>query len=130
MMMAARALIAAEPAPDRETIEEAIGGVLCRCTGYAKIIEAIADYAGDGAAPRPAAGAAVGERALRLDGGPKVDGTEVFGADYWPADALVVRAMSGPRTTARVSCLWRSGGMARRDAGGGGGVHRRGHTGA
>lgn len=96
MMMAARALLAEDPAPDRNTIEQAIGGVLCRCTGYAKIIDAIADHAGAGDGAAPAAGEAVGQRALRLDGGPKVDGTEVFGADYWPADALVVRVVRSP----------------------------------
>ena len=42
MIMAAHALLAGNPAPTREEIVEAISGNICRCTGYAQIVEAIA----------------------------------------------------------------------------------------
>jgi len=42
MILAAHALLASNPEPTREEIVEAISGNLCRCTGYAQIIEAIA----------------------------------------------------------------------------------------
>jgi aerobic-type carbon monoxide dehydrogenase small subunit (CoxS/CutS family) len=40
-LLAARALLDEEPDPDREEIVEALGGNLCRCTGYLKIYEAV-----------------------------------------------------------------------------------------
>ena len=42
MILVAHALLADNPAPSREEIVEAISGNLCRCTGYAQIVEAIA----------------------------------------------------------------------------------------
>ncbi|HKW79196.1 MAG TPA: (2Fe-2S)-binding protein [Candidatus Limnocylindria bacterium] len=41
MLLAAKALLDAEPHPTRERIAEAISGNLCRCTGYTAIYEAI-----------------------------------------------------------------------------------------
>jgi carbon-monoxide dehydrogenase small subunit len=42
MLMAARAYLDAGGGPDDDAIREGIAGNLCRCTGYTKIIEAIA----------------------------------------------------------------------------------------
>jgi carbon-monoxide dehydrogenase small subunit len=42
MILAAHALLAGNPQPTRDEIVEAISGNICRCTGYAQIIEAIA----------------------------------------------------------------------------------------
>jgi aerobic-type carbon monoxide dehydrogenase small subunit (CoxS/CutS family) len=42
MLMAARAHLDNGGEPTDEAIREAIAGNLCRCTGYTKIIEAIA----------------------------------------------------------------------------------------
>src|SRR5262252_1793519 len=41
MILAAHALLAANPSPTRDEIVEAISGNLCRCTGYVQIVEAI-----------------------------------------------------------------------------------------
>ena len=45
MIMAARALLAANPDPSREDVVRAISGNVCRCTGYESIINAILDAA-------------------------------------------------------------------------------------
>ena len=42
MVLTAHALIARNPEPTRDDIVEAISGNICRCTGYAQIVEAIA----------------------------------------------------------------------------------------
>jgi len=41
MIMAAKAILDANPKPTREEIRQGISGNLCRCTGYVKIINAI-----------------------------------------------------------------------------------------
>ena len=42
MIMAGRALLGKNPQPTTDEIREAISGNLCRCTGYTKIVDAIA----------------------------------------------------------------------------------------
>lgn len=100
MLMAASALLTRNARPSRGEVEAALGGVLCRCTGYAKIVDAVMATAT--AAPAlPKAGAAVGARVERLDGRPKVDGSESYGADHVPEGALLVRAIRSPHVAAR-----------------------------
>ncbi|KUJ85450.1 4-hydroxybenzoyl-CoA reductase subunit gamma [Ruegeria marisrubri] len=41
MIMAAEGLLRDNPDPDEDDIKSALGGNLCRCTGYVKIIESI-----------------------------------------------------------------------------------------
>ena len=41
MLVSAHALLARNADPSLEDIKEAIGGNICRCTGYVQIIEAI-----------------------------------------------------------------------------------------
>ncbi len=103
MIMAAADLLLREAAPDAQGVQDAIGGVLCRCTGYQKIVEAIL-AAASGFAPveqEAAAGEAVGASIARLDGWPKVLGTERYGADGAPADALWLRVVRSPHASAR-----------------------------
>ena len=46
MLLSARALLAANPAPTEHDVREALAGNLCRCTGYTKIVEAVLAAAG------------------------------------------------------------------------------------
>ena len=41
MLLAAKSLLDEKPSPTRPEIQEALAGNLCRCTGYAKILEAV-----------------------------------------------------------------------------------------
>jgi len=45
MIMAAEALLRRTPQPTEPEIREALGGNLCRCTGYVKILEAVKEAA-------------------------------------------------------------------------------------
>jgi len=45
MILAAAAFLAERPSPTTDEIREALSGNLCRCTGYGKIVDAVADAA-------------------------------------------------------------------------------------
>jgi carbon-monoxide dehydrogenase small subunit len=49
MLIAARALLDRNPAPDEDEIREALVGNLCRCTGYTRIVQAVQKAARVGA---------------------------------------------------------------------------------
>jgi aldehyde oxidoreductase len=120
MLMAATDCLSEHPRPGRQAIEDALAGVLCRCTGYVKIVEAVLAVAagtsqapgegeaGASAAPasrleRDTSGAApslIGARMVRVDGRAKVDGSERFGADHAPPGALWMRVIRSPHARA------------------------------
>jgi len=96
MLVAAADLLARNHRPSVAEVKDALGGVLCRCTGYQKIIEAVLDAAAAELPPMPASGAAVGARAPKVDGVAKLTGEERYGADGIPADALWLRVVRSP----------------------------------
>ncbi len=109
MLMAAADLLAATPKPTEAEVEQALGGVLCRCTGYRKIIEAVVDAPNvatrlDGGASsrngRSDRTASVGARIPRVDGPRKILGADLFGADAAPDDALWLRVVRSPFSAA------------------------------
>jgi aldehyde oxidoreductase len=104
MLVTATALLEENPEPSETEVMDALGGVLCRCTGYRKIIRAVADANQS----RPAALAAsangsVGQRIVRLDGQRKVLGQDIYGADHWPDDVLLLRVVRSPHAHAEFS---------------------------
>ncbi|HKP26811.1 MAG TPA: molybdopterin cofactor-binding domain-containing protein, partial [Dongiaceae bacterium] len=97
MLMAASDLLGRSADPSRSEVEDALGGVLCRCTGYQKIVEAVLDVA------RPATvvhDGSVGASTAKVDGPAKLTGTERYGADSIPVDALFIRVIRSPHARA------------------------------
>ena len=97
MLMAAQSLLNVKPNPSREEVEDALGGVLCRCTGYSKIVAAVLEASGTETQELPAdADSGFGSRTRKVDGEPKLLGTEIYGADKAPDDSLWMRLVRSP----------------------------------
>ncbi len=102
ILMAASDLLERSPNPNEAEVLDALGGVLCRCTGYRKIVEAVLAVAHRVVPPPPpASGEAVGARIPKTDGLSKLTGAERFGADAWPEGCLTLRAVRSPHAHAR-----------------------------
>lgn len=92
MMVSAVALLRKTPNPDEQEVKDALGGVLCRCTGYRKIIDAVMGKA-------PAASEVegqVGDAIRRIDGADKVSGAEQFSDDIAPAGTQEIFVIRSP----------------------------------
>ncbi|RVA07411.1 molybdopterin cofactor-binding domain-containing protein, partial [Mesorhizobium sp. M7A.F.Ca.US.001.02.1.1] len=99
LLVAATALLEKKASPTEVEVQDALGGILCRCTGYRKIIAAVMDASLQAASldfRLPRSGHAIGSSPIRLDGVPKVTGAEKFGGDSFPADALAVLVVRSP----------------------------------
>lgn len=104
MLMAAAEMAREGGTPSRETILDRMGGVLCRCTGYLKIVEAVEQYFEDApsqATERTASGTAVGARLPKVDGWPRVSGRAKYGADVATRETLHLRVVRSPHPHAR-----------------------------
>src|SRR5260370_11431869 len=97
MLVSSVALWDVEPRPDETQVMDALCGVLCRCTGYRKIVLAVLEANHMSPTPAmPAENGIVGQRVARLDGRKKVLGQDIFGADEWPEDSLLLRVVRSP----------------------------------
>ncbi len=101
MLMAASDLLSRNANPSADQVKDALGGVLCRCTGYQKIVEAVLNVRENGALPSPPPGTAVGARVPKVDGLAKLDGSEKYGADAVPSGALWLKVIRSPHHRAR-----------------------------
>ena len=78
-------------------VEDALGGVLCRCTGYGKIIDAVLAVNSDRPERSlPQVGCSVGIPIRHLDGQSKVDAGMIYGDDAAPQDSVMVRVIPKP----------------------------------
>lgn len=108
MLTAATALLNENPNPTEEQVQAGLSGVLCRCTGYRKIIDAVMD--------RPVLQQhntqTIGSSVIKLDGLAKVDATAIFGDDIAPPDTLELAVIRSPYQFAEFSFgsidLWAS----------------------
>ena len=106
MIVSAEALLRKNPYPNEKEVQDAIGGVLCRCTGYRKIIKAIvnANIEESTSIPNnPQNENSVGTPIVRLDGTPKTSGIDLFAADKWPEGSLFAVAIRSPYPRASFS---------------------------
>ena len=102
MLVAATDLLSRHPQPTEAQVMDGLGGVLCRCTGYRKIIDAVLAAAHAVEMPEmPPLGSALGSNAPKVDGIAKITGTDRFGADAIPAEALWLRVVRSPHARAR-----------------------------
>ncbi len=101
MLLAAASLLERDDRPEEAAVQDALGGVLCRCTGYRKIIAAVCDaHRFEEEPARLPGNRIVGARVARVDGIARLDGSERFGDDVAPADALWLKVIRAPFASA------------------------------
>jgi CO/xanthine dehydrogenase Mo-binding subunit/aerobic-type carbon monoxide dehydrogenase small subunit (CoxS/CutS family) len=111
MVMAATAAIRTNPLAGREEIKERLGGNICRCTGYQKIIDAVelARDVQNGRLPavalaeeEPEDGRFIGANVRRLDAPSKVSGALKYAGDMVIPNMLHVQVLRSPHAHARI----------------------------
>ena len=109
MVISAKALLDANPAPTHEEAAFAIRNNICRCTGYVKIIDGIllaAEIFRNGKLPEEKkTGYGVGERAVRVDVAEKVQGYGKYPDDLYVDGMLYASAVRSKYPRARVLAI-------------------------
>lgn len=110
MVMAATSMLRRNSRPSRDEIKEGLGGNICRCTGYQKIIDAVelARDVQNGVLPEstldePAEDKSfIGHSARRLDAPAKVTGAIKYAADMFLPNMLHLQVLRSPYPHARI----------------------------
>ncbi len=106
MVISAKGLLDANPSPARADVKKALRGNICRCTGYAKIEDAIlmaADFLKDGAPiPEKSFTGKLGEDFFRLDAKEKTLGTGLYADDLVVNDMVYAKALRAKYPRAKV----------------------------
>jgi CO/xanthine dehydrogenase Mo-binding subunit/aerobic-type carbon monoxide dehydrogenase small subunit (CoxS/CutS family) len=111
MVMAATACLRQNPEAEIDEIKERMGGNICRCTGYTKILEAV-EIARDVVAGRVDADVLdsddtlgdsfIGHNVRRIDAPAKVTGRLRYAADMKLVDMLQLQVLRSPHAHARI----------------------------
>lgn len=101
MLAAATDIAASQHEPTNEAVMHGLGGVLCRCTGYQNIVQAVLDAGRDPCPIEIPEGHAIGASLPRTDALDKLTGVANFGADAMPENTLWLRAVRSPHAAAR-----------------------------
>jgi aerobic-type carbon monoxide dehydrogenase small subunit (CoxS/CutS family) len=111
MVMAATAALRSNPFAGREEIKERLGGNICRCTGYQKIVDAVemARDVQNGRLPATVfaeaeaeSGDFIGKAVRRIDAPSKVSGKLKYAADMTMPGMLHVQVLRSPHPHARI----------------------------
>lgn len=113
MVMAATSTLNENPHADTEEIKERVGGNICRCTGYQKIIEAIelARDVTNGTAPASALepelveGSYIGHNTRRTDAPGKVSGQLKYAGDMVMPRMLHMQVLRSPHPHALIKSI-------------------------
>lgn len=109
MVMAATSLLRSNPDPTIDQIKEGLGGNICRCTGYQKILDAV-ELARDvingksdlSVLEEEKAESFIGHKTRRLDTPGKVTGAIKYAADMWMPNMLHMAVHRSPHPYARI----------------------------
>jgi putative selenate reductase molybdopterin-binding subunit len=118
MILTATALLRRSPTPTAEEVSEALNGVLCRCTGYVKPVQAVMQAAGilhGVEAPKPAPGSepatepqerpafsVVGRSPAKVDAEKLARGRAAFTDDIELRGMLHAKLLTSPHAHARI----------------------------
>ncbi|MDP6453902.1 MAG: molybdopterin-dependent oxidoreductase [SAR202 cluster bacterium] len=102
MIMAAKVLLDRNPHPTKQEIERALGANLCRCTGYASIIDAIATVANSDWQDRSPEAQKWRQGPERADARDKVIGAALYADDLTMPNMLHAAVLRSPHAHAEI----------------------------